>query len=91
MSKNRKLKMNFNEEWLKKISNKFKLLKRDGVVVLPWRHGVADSLRHTVQFIRNQKDEDFACVTKVADGEFVTVPFSLYVKLLESYQKNEEQ
>lgn len=81
--------MNINDEWFKKISNKLKKKKKDGLVVLPWRHGVADSLRHTVQFIRHQEDEDFACITKVNDGEFVTVPFSLYVKLLEAYRVSE--
>ena len=78
--------MNINDEWFKKIGDKLKKKKKDGLVVLPCRHGVADSLRHTVQFIRHQKDEDFACVTKLSDGEFVTVPFSLYVKLLEAYK-----
>ena len=81
--------MNINDEWFKKISNKLKKKKKDGLVVLPWRHGVADSLRHTVQFIRHQEDEEFACVTKLSDGEFVTVPFSLYVKLLEAYKISE--
>ena len=81
--------MNINDEWFKKISNKLKKKKKDGLVVLPWRHGVTDSLRHTVQFIRNKDDDDFPCITKVNDGEFVTVPFSLYVKLLEAYRVSE--
>ncbi len=81
--------MNLNDEWLKKVSDKFKKKKEDGLVLLPWRHGVADSLKNTVNFIRQQKDKDFACVTKINDTEYVTVPFALYMKLLEAYKTSE--
>ena len=81
--------MNLDDAWFKKISNKLKKKKKDGMVVLPWRHGVADSLRNTVNFIRQQEDDEFACVTKIEGSEYVTIPFSLYVKLLEAYKTSE--
>ncbi len=81
--------MNLDDAWFKQIGDKLRKKKKDGIVLLPWRHGVADSLRHTVQFIRQQKDEDFACVTKINDSEYVTIPFTLYVKLLETYKTAE--
>ena len=81
--------MNLDDAWFKQIGDKLRKKKKDSTVVLPWRHGVADSLRHTVQFIRHQRDEEFACVTKINNEEYVTLPFSLYVKLLEAYKTAE--
>ena len=78
--------MIIDEAWYKKIGDKFRKKKKDGLVVLPWRHGVAENLKQTVNFIRLQKDKEFACVTKIQEQEFVTMPFNLYLKLLEAYK-----
>ena len=46
--------MIIDEAWFKKITDKFRKKKKDGLVVLPWRHGVAENLKQTVNFIRLQ-------------------------------------
>ena len=81
--------MNIDDGWLKEVQKKLQKKKGDNLVVLPWRHGVADSLKNTINFIRQQKDDDFACVTKINNSEYVTIPFALYVKLLEAYKTSE--
>ena len=58
--------------------------KKKQITQLPWRHGVANSLKQTVNFIKMQ-DKDFACITRVQDKEFVTMPFDLYLDLLKTY------
>lgn len=78
--------MTINDDEFAEIRRKLSDKKKKGLTLLPWRHGVAQSLKSTVQFIRQQSEDEFACITKINEDEFVTMPFSLYLKLLKSYQ-----
>jgi len=80
--------MNVDDDRLKRLTAVLANNEDEKMTLLPWRHGVTDSLRHTAQFINSQKDE-FACITKIKDSEYVTVPCSLYLKLLHAHRITE--
>jgi hypothetical protein len=77
--------MNVNDERIKKLTKALKNKKIADLTVLPWKHGVTDSLRHTAQFCRSQS-KDFACISNINNKEYVTMPFDLYLKLLQSHK-----
>ena len=56
------------------------------MLTLPWRHMMTSSLTQTIRLIKKQT-EDFVCITTDQDDkEFVTMPYSLYLSLLQSHK-----
>jgi hypothetical protein len=76
--------MNVNDDRIKKLTEALTDKKKKKILELPWRHGVADSLRATAKFSANQT-EDFACISRINKKEYVTMPFNLYLTLLQKY------
>lgn len=82
--------MTVDPERIKKLNSVLVDAENPPFNVLPWRHGVTENLRGTVKFIEKQSGE-FACISKLNNREYVTVPFSLYLKLLASHRNQSSQ
>ena len=77
--------MNVNEERIKKLTEALKNKKIADLTVLPWKHGLTNSLRDTARFCRSH-DKNFACISQINNKDYVTMPFGLYLKLLQSHK-----
>ena len=82
--------MNENDKKERKdrITKKLHFDKNKPVAVLAWQHAVMNSVKSTLLYCKNATEE-FACITKIGEREFVTIPFSLYIKLLKTYKSDE--
>ena len=79
--------MNVNENRIKRLTKALgEKNKKKAMMTLPWRHMLSSSLTNSLRLIKNQT-EDFVCITTDQDDkEFVTMPYSLYLSLLQSYK-----
>tara|TARA_R100000773_G_scaffold26842_1_gene23272 strand:+ start:702 stop:968 length:267 start_codon:yes stop_codon:yes gene_type:complete len=79
--------MNVNENKIKRLTKALgEKNKKKAMLTLPWRHMMTSSLTQTIRLIKKQT-EDFVCITTDQDDkEFVTMPYSLYLSLLQSHK-----
>ena len=79
--------MNVNENRIKRLTKALgEKNKKKAMMTLPWRHMMSSSLSESIRLIKKQT-EDFVCITTdINDKEFVTMPYSLYLSLLQSHK-----
>ena len=79
--------MNVNENRIKRLTKALgEKNKKKAMMTLPWRHMMTSSLTESIRLIKKQTD-DFVCITTDQDDkEFVTMPYSLYLSLLQSHK-----
>ncbi len=79
--------MNVNEDRIKRLTKALgEKNKKKAMMTLPWRHLLSSSLTNSLRLIKKQT-EDFVCITTDQDDkEFVTMPYSLYLNLLQSHK-----
>ena len=79
--------MNVNENRIKRLTKALgEKNKKKAMMTLPWRHMMTSSLTESIRLIKKQTD-DFVCITTDQDDkEFVTMPYSLYLTLLQSHK-----
>mgnify|MGYP003136673094 FL=1 len=79
--------MNVNENRIKRLTKALgEKNKKKAMMTLPWRHMLSSSLTNSLRLIKKQT-EDFVCITTDQDDkEFVTMPYSLYLTLLQSHK-----
>ena len=79
--------MNVNENRIKRLTKALgQKNKKKAMMTLPWRHMMTSSITESIRLIKKQT-EDFVCITTdVNDKEFVTMPYSLYLSLLQSHK-----
>jgi len=79
--------MNVNENRIKRLTKALgEKNKKKAMMTLPWRHMMTSSVTESIRLIKKQT-EDFVCITTdINDKEFVTMPYSLYLSLLQSHK-----
>ena len=79
--------MNVNENRIKRLTMALgEKNKKKAMMTLPWRHMMSSSVTNSLRLIKKQT-EDFVCITTDQDDkEFVTMPYSLYLTLLQSHK-----
>ena len=79
--------MNVNEDRIKRLTKALgEKNKKKGMMTLPWRHLMTTSLTASIRLIKKQT-EDFVCITTDQDDkEFLTMPYSFYLSLLQSHK-----
>ena len=79
--------MNVNENRIKRLTKALgEKNKKKAMMTLPWRHMMTSSITESIRLIKKQT-EDFVCITTdINDKEFVTMPYSLYLSLLQSHK-----
>ena len=79
--------MNVNENRIKRLTKALgEKNKKKAMMTPPWRHMMTSSLTESIRLIKKQTD-DFVCITTDQDDkEFVTMPYSLYLTLLQSHK-----
>jgi len=79
--------MNVNENRIKRLVMALgQKNKKTAMMTLPWKHMMTSSITESMRLIKKQTD-DFVCITTDQnDKEFVTMPYSLYLRLLQSHK-----